>query len=71
VDQVNVVSIEDDKGAQIFKSPCQEYPKHQSVSTIDSKIYDEVQAQDDSHEYPKDNLITIEQEPEAVQAAPP
>jgi len=70
-----VVSNKDKNDAQFFELPCPKSPKHQRVATMDSKMCDEIQVQDNSPECPKENSIPIEQESfqdftEAVQAAP-
>ena len=62
-DQVNVVFIKDEDDAQFFELLCQESPKHQRVTTIDSEMCGEVQVQDDSPECPKENSLPIEQKP--------
>ena len=59
-DQVNVVFIKDEDDAQFFELPCQESPKHQRVSMIDSDMCGEVQLNP-----PKslNNDLIVEQEP--------
>ena len=76
VEQVNVVSMADEKNAQNFEFSCQEVPEHHRINMLNCKGCEEAQVHANSPKKLDGDLVDIKQGSsedfvEAIQPAPP